>query len=421
MVFSHPPSEIPTWPYKGYDYEARKKGIMDMLKRRLTDFDITFKTAMNSRDGEKIVKEVNDVDGYVVYMLGIWVGAGYTIANTGKPTILIDDLYCGSGELISTYTWAKSRELPVLAVASSNTEDVIKAIRLIKVLSLLKKSKIIVVTESDIKKISEVFRNTLGVEIIKVPPEKLNQYYSEVDIREAEKWAEKWISEALRVIEPSKDEIVKSARMYLAMKRILEENKANAIAIDCLTLVYSNKLKAYPCLGFFQLNNEGLVGACEADLNSTLAMLIIRYLTGEPSFISDPVFDLSKGWIIYAHCVAPNMVYGSSGPSNPYIIRSHAEDRSGASIQSLMPIGEYVTTIQINPFEKALTIHVGRAVANIDDERACRTKLAVEAKANRILENWRWGWHRVTFYGNWLNELKSLARLMCFKTYEEDI
>ncbi len=394
---------------------------MDLLKKKLSDFDITFKTAMSSKDGERIIKEVSDVDGYVVYMLGIWVGAGYTIAGAGKPTILIDDLYCGSSELISTYAWAKGEKLPVLAVASSDFEDVVKALKLIRVIVLLKKSKIIVVTDRDVRKTSEAVKSSLGVEVLKVLPDKLNQYYREADLKEAEKWAEKWIREALRVIEPSRDEIVKAARMYLAMKRLLEENGAIAITVDCLTLVYSNKLEAYPCLGFFQLNNEGSIGACEADLSSTLAMLITRHLTGKSSFISDPVFDLSKSWIVYAHCVAPSMVYGPSGPVNPYIIRSHAEDRSGASIQSLMPLGEYVTTIQVNPFEKAMTVHIGRTVANIDDERACRTKLAVEVKADRILENWRWGWHRVTFYGNWLSELKSLAKLIGFKVYEEDV
>ncbi|MBS7617872.1 hypothetical protein KEJ25_04600 [Candidatus Bathyarchaeota archaeon] len=212
VVFSHPSSDIPTWPYKGYDYEARKKEIMDLLKKKLSDFDITFKTAMSSKDGESIVKEVSDVDGYIVYMLGIWVGAGYTIAGAGKPTILVDDLYCGSGELISTYAWAKSEELPVLAVASSDFEDVVKALKLIKVVTLLKKSKIIVVTDRDMRKTSETIKSSLGVEVLKVSSEKLNQYYREADLGEAEKWAEKWIREALRVIEPSRDEIIKAVK-----------------------------------------------------------------------------------------------------------------------------------------------------------------------------------------------------------------
>lgn len=421
VVFSHPSPETPTWPHKGYDYEARKEAIKSSLREALPGLDLVFRTAMSPGDAERVVKEVGDVDGYVVFMLGIWVGVGYAIARTGKPTVLVDDIYGGSGELILTYARVRSEGLPVLPVASSRFEDVVKAMRLIEVISSIRRSKIIVVTDRDVSKSAEAIKESLGIEVLKVSPDKLNRYYREASLEEAEKWADKWISEALRVVEPSRDEIVKAGRMYLAMKRLLMEENASAITVDCLTLVYSGRLEAYPCLGFFQLNNEGFIGACEADLNSTAAMLIIKHLTGEPSFISDPVFDLSKGWIIYAHCVAPSRVYGPGGGSNPYIIRSHAEDRRGASIQSLMPLGEEVTTIQVNPFEKAMTVHTGRAVANIDDEKACRTKLAVEVKADRILENWRWGWHRVTFYGNWAKEVRNLAKLMGFKVYQEDL
>ena len=69
-------------------------------------------------------------------------------------------------------------------------------------------------------------------------------------------------------------------------------------------------------------------------------------------------------------------------------------------MQSLLPLGETVTTIQINAKEKALMMHSGKTVANIDDDKACRTKLATEANVEKI-RTYRWGWHRVTFFGNW--------------------
>ena len=80
-------------------------------------------------------------------------------------------------------------------------------------------------------------------------------------------------------------------------------------------------------------------GACEGDLLSTMTMLAITYLVGRSGFISDPVLDTSKNRIIYAHCVAPSKVFGPQGPSNAFHIRSHSEDRKGAAIRSLMPLG----------------------------------------------------------------------------------
>ena len=121
------------------------------------------------------------------------------------------------------------------------------------------------------------------------------------------------------------------------------------------------------------------------------------------------------------HCVAPTKVYGPQGASNPYILRSHAEDNKGAVVQSLLPLGVTVTTIETNPAGKALVIHTGKTVANIDDPKACRTKLAAEANVEKILNNWRWGWHRVTFYGDYRKEVKNLSTLMSLQVYEEDV
>ena len=80
-------------------------------------------------------------------------------------------------------------------------------------------------------------------------------------------------------------------------------------------------------------------GACEADLESSISMLLMTYLVGRPGFISDPVIDTAKNQIIYAHCVAPTRVFGPNGPGNPYHIRNHSEDRKGAVVRSLLPLG----------------------------------------------------------------------------------
>jgi hypothetical protein len=85
------------------------------------------------------------------------------------------------------------------------------------------------------------------------------------------------------------------------------------------------------------LVNDLNVGACEADLQSTISMLLMAYHAQRPGYISDPVIDESKNQIIYAHCVATNKPFGPGGPASPYHIRSHSEDRKGAAIRTLLP------------------------------------------------------------------------------------
>ena len=171
-----------------------------------------------------------------------------------------------------------------------------------------------------------------------------------------------------------------------------------------------------------QLDNMGLVGACEADQRSTMTKLIMTYLAGRPGFISDPVIDTSKNQIIYAHCVAPTKVFGPEGPANPYHLRDHSEDRLGACNRSLFPLNEMTTTIQFDHMKKQVIFHQGISVENVDEDKACRTKLAVEVKGdiNKLFDYWdQWGWHRVTFFGDLKKPVYNVAALMGFEVVEE--
>jgi L-fucose isomerase-like protein len=181
-------------------------------------------------------------------------------------------------------------------------------------------------------------------------------------------------------------------------------------------------MKAYPCLGFSQLNDDGFIGACEADLMSTMSMLTVNYLTGRPGYISDPVMDTSKNQIIYAHCVAPTKMFGKEGPVNPYHIRSHSEDRKGAVVRSLMPLGYLTTTVEFSPVRKEVLMHQGKTVENVDEDKACRSKLAAEVKGDidKLFTEWdQWGWHRVTFYGDGKEAVKEMAKALKMKVVEE--
>ncbi|HDI74780.1 MAG: hypothetical protein DRJ52_02120 [Thermoprotei archaeon] len=425
LIFSAVPSERRTWPYVGYDYKKRAEELEKLIKENLPEIEFVAKLVQSRDDVEKIFQEIGEVDGYVIYYIGIWLGATEAILKKNKPTILVDDLYAGSGEFLLEYSKAKRKGYSVLGVAATNIKDIIKYIRLLDVVYRFKNSKIVVVTD---RKIDDEYRETIeeeyGLKLIQYSSSKLNEVYENTNDEEAKRWKEKWIREAERILETSEEEVFKAAKMYLALKKIIEKEKADAITVDCLALVYGGKILAYPCLAFFQLNNDGYVATCEADIDSAATMLLIKYLTGRPSFVSDPVIDLSSNQVIYAHCVAPSKVYGPGGHSAKYILRTHAEDRSGVSVQVLMPLGEKVTTVKLNLRERTMSIHSGKIVANVEEEKACRTKVAVETDAYNILENWNmysnFGWHRVTVVGDYRREFINIARLLRLKVIEED-
>ncbi|MEP0843709.1 MAG: hypothetical protein HRF43_13475, partial [Phycisphaerae bacterium] len=463
LVFTHVPSDGPIWPNIGFDFDKRKKELTEKLTAACPNIEFSPVTAMNADQARKILEAKDETDGYLVYMVGIWTGAGQVIGASGKPALFVDDLYGGSGEFLIAHAAARRAGQKVVGVSSSKFEDVAAAARAFetlkktgnpdrflaearaawkksvpvtkgtvkkdvlktqppdKVLERLRKSTILVVgarNEALIKAIPETF----GTQVRHVEFQELQGACDAADRAEAARWADRWIQAAEKVVEPTRDEIVNSAAMYLAELALLKKYDAQAISINCLGGFYGGHIRAYPCLGFTQLNNDGLVGACEADLVSTITMLALGYLTGRPSYISDPVMDTSKNQIIYAHCVAPTKVFGPDGATNPCHIRNHSEDRKGAVLRSLMPLEYMTTTVEFHPLRKEVVLHQGRTVENVDEDKACRTKLAVEVKGDidKLFNLWdQWGWHRVTVYGDAKEPIADLAKALKMKVVEE--
>jgi hypothetical protein len=280
-------------------------------------------------------------------------------------------------------------------------------------------SKIIAVRDQN----ARIADPVMGIPVEYIPFSEVNEAWSKANKEEAGKIAGRWQKSAREVIDVSYDTLLTSAAMYLGMKSVLKNHGADAITINCLGGYYGGHIHAYPCLGFHELCNEGLVGACECDINSTATMLAFSTITGgRPGFISDPVIDTSKRQIVYAHCVAPNKVFGPDGKTNPFRIMTHSEDRNGASVQSILPTRYLTTTLEINNDRKEILFHQAVATGNDPDDRACRTKLCAEPLGDieKLFTMWdKWGWHRVTFYGDLKEPVSSLADAIGWKVVEE--
>lgn len=426
VVFPAVAPDEPTWPYIGYDVEARSREVTASLERQLPELEFV-PFVYRSETQAAAALQGERFDGYLVYMTSMWTGIPELYAREARPVVIADEPYSGSGGFLRVHSMVRREGLPVVTVGSSNFLDIVNAVRLFDVMRRMREARTLVVADGDVwgarQDVREECKKVFGTEVIQIGSDKLRQYYDAADDQEAERWKDRWIGEAAFVAEPDEKEILRSARLYLALKAAMQEAQADAVTVDCLGLFYAGKLPAYPCLGFFQLNNEGSTGVCEADVDSMITQLVLRYVTGRPGYVSDPVLDTTTGQITYAHCVATNRVFGPGGLTNPYIIRSHAEDHKGAAVQSLMPIGHQVTSAKVSLRHKSLAVHNARTVANVNDEKGCRTKLAAEARVQKLLDNYHFeifSWHRVTCYGDFRQELINLATLYGLKVYEED-
>ncbi|HML73026.1 MAG TPA: twin-arginine translocation signal domain-containing protein [Anaerohalosphaeraceae bacterium] len=455
----------PDWPNKGFDFRPVMQTVQDELIKRCPGFEFTASLANGPEQAKSIVEQdkAKPVDGYLVYQMNCWNQVVQTVAATGKPVLYADFQYGGSGGfLVYTAGFIRRQAPNVGFIASSRIEDLAEAVLCfsqakgqpaaydfagavcrvrtsrtseagdlkctsdtLKTLSAeecvrrMKAARILAVQGQNAGGAEPV----MGIPLEYVSFAEVNEAWEKADKDQAREVARRWRKNAAAVIDVSDETLDTSAAMYLGMKAVLKKHEANAITVNCLGGFYGGHIHAYPCLGFHELANEGLVGACECDIRSTASMLLLTSLTqGRPGYISDPVIDTSKRQIIYAHCVASNKAFGPGGQANPFTIMTHSEDRQGASVRSVLPEGYMTTTIQIEPARKEILFHQGKAVGNDPDDRACRTKLAVEPVGDieKLFTQWdTWGWHRVTCYGDLKTSIYALADAMGWKMVEE--
>jgi hypothetical protein len=467
LVFSHCLPEEITWPNIGYDYETHKRQVLAQLQQACPQIEFLPIWARTAEDAEQIFRADKEVRGYILYFAGMKGSGSQLLPKLGqaqRPTVVIDHLYAGTGNYFGALRAIRQAGFPMVPLSSSRFTDVIDVVRcfevlkkpgatlrdfftsadaarcknigapgdltckpdklelapISQVLKQLKASKILLVGREPGAPAKGIF-NEFGVTVLSVKFPELHEAWLRAKPEAAARFADDWMGRAEQIIEPKRDEIVKSGAMYAAMQEVMKKHDARAVTINCLGGFYGGHLQAFPCLGFCDFNDRGLVGACEGDLLSTITMLAVGLLTNRPGFISDPVFDTSKNQIIYAHCVAPTKVFGPSGPSNPYHIRNHSEDRKGAAIRSLLPLGYLTSSLKFIPGRKECVFHRAKAVENVDEDMACRTKLAGEVKGDidKLMRGWDHGWHRVTFYGDLLEPVSELCKALDITLTEE--
>jgi L-fucose isomerase-like protein len=234
-----------------------------------------------------------------------------------------------------------------------------------------------------------------------------------VDEEAARDEAQYWIENAEKVMEPTRKEVVKSARLALAFEKLLDEEQATVMTADCYGSMYEPLCKSYafPCLGFARLNDMGLGGICESDLSCAMTHIIFQGLTGKPGFISDPTIDESDNTIILAHCLGTPRMDGPDGPMAPYNLRCVMERRDGVVTQVTMRHGQQVTQAVLVG-TSTLPYFTGKIVETPHIERGCRTKATakIDGDATKLWKNWSAGLHRVTVYGDIKEELEDFCR-----------
>jgi len=400
------------------------------IERKLGDVQFLGGDMIPPAEIGPVLEKIQGVDGILMFHLSGHGGgapreAMDKIVDTGIPTAVFSQPFSGHGWMYFPQ-WQKAGK-KVALMATSDWSELDRVVGLMRVAPRLRQTKILVVRGpmgTTAACSAEQLKAKWGTEVIPITVEQTLAAHQAVDLAEATEEAEKyWITQAKKIVEPTKDEIVESARLYLAIKKLMIEHGAQAItSSNCM----GDPAKG--CLTFSKLNDLGLVGACEGDMDSTLTMLIFKYAFGVPGFISDPVFDTARNALIHFHCTCATKMDGPGGERLPFTVRTQTDSGRGVALDVEMRKQQPVTCAKFINLDTML-ISTGKIVDVTHDKLACRTQFVTEVgDARKMFLNWGGGvlegdvmtlLHRVVFYGDHMQSIKDLGGLMGFRVVEE--
>jgi hypothetical protein len=356
---------------------------------------------------EKIKSDPPDGLLLITFSMPMWTLID-KIIEAGLPTVVF--AYIGmafTGHIVN-----RSRQKGVYIISSTDVDSIKTGLKMIDTKVKLTQERVLVLKGTSEETEDTVVKN-LGIKVRTVGRQKIVNAYKRVEVTdEIKEIAAKYENRAQKIVEPTSEDLINAARMYVACKKLMAEYDATAITVDCLGFIGARLTDMTPCLAFSKLNDERISAACEADFDAVMTMILLKHMFDKPSFMNDPVPETVKNTLIVAHCTSPTKLYGYETESEPFALRSHSESNIGVSPQVLWKEGQKVTLARFQGPAKML-IGAGTVVGNIDTPPAggCRTSFEVKMDDVEDVRDVK-GFHQLLMYGDHARELKYLCQML---------
>ena len=291
-------------------------------------------------------------------------------------------------------------------------------------------------------------KDYLGIDLVIANSKELNQEIAKSEESKAEKIADMWIREAKAVRRGvTRKDVVRAARLYLALKKLIERYSADAVTMASWHLAgHSNResvTNAMPPLSWMELSKENIPCSCESLLDCVVTQMIGTYLTdGHAGFLGDilggfkPIAPVPENVVVIGHSGAPITPHGND--RIPYTIRDHVINKADWAKQFDpddtvtattvdWPADEVCSIVKFDVYRKRIFIRTGTTLdgdalyENFADV-SCRSKIVVkldDSESYQTITNKQfikdWGIHPVVFYGDLTEDIKNFAALVGFQ------
>jgi len=401
------------WPGTSYDLEGHQKEYTEALLKAGRALGVHVDLAEEPvQDGPGLDSFIRRIKresphGVVVILqhLSCWNDANVIANAIGVPLIV----FAPVGTAFTGHVRDFSRRTGVFVVSSLDFDGVAAGLRMIRAKRMYEATRILWIRG---RERGESVMERLGITVRSLPRRVFNELFDRTPVTdEVRRIARFMQQDARRVVEPSWDDLLNAARTYVTAKRLLQQERANALSMDCLGMVGQRLVPTPPCMAWSLFQDAGITAGCEADLFAAVSLMLPSYLFDRPGFINDPVPETEHNELITAHCTCGTRLNGFDKPPEPFILRSHSESDAGVAMQVLWKVGQPVTLVRFaNPHE--LNVDTGVVAGNVDTPPAggCRTSVRIRMNGVRDSRDVR-GFHQVVFYGDWQRRVESFCQL----------
>ena len=318
----------------------------------------------------------------------------------------------------------------VTLLASSDLDELERALRILRVIPMMRQTRVLLFPPARgtaAAQSPDQVRERLGAEVVGVEERLFDEMLAGVEDEAVRAEADWWTRNAREIIEPDAEDIAKAARVSVALQRMMDREQAQGLAVGtCMGWL----AKGFPCLGFTRLRDVGIPAACEGDMDSLLTMILFQYAIDRPGFQGNATFDTARNALWTAHCTAPLKMDGADGDDAPYLLRGHSEVRGSGCVPEIQyRLGETITRAKLVNLDTILASKGEIIEVPAKSVHGCRTQIVTEVQdAATMAANWSSVLetedamtllHRVVFYGDHLETVRHLARLMDMNVVQE--
>ncbi len=421
-AFIYPPTEslreagYYSWPGSSFDAEGRQKQYMAKIKQ--IEQDLGMQILMEQQhldDGQSVTQFINEVkqsqpDGLLLipFKKGHWGHVTRIVKEIGIPTVVLATL----GILLVDHI-NQLRQKPGVYLVNSldNLAAVKEGMNMVRTARWMKESLIVNIAGTEVK---ESTVPHLGTRVRTIPHQRFYDEYKRTKATDAvKKLARAYHSNAEDVVQPTKADILEAAKTYFVLKRLIEEEEADAVMMDCLPGLKIPHKHVPPCMGYMSLRDEGIAAGCQSDLSPTLTLMLVQELFDRPGFQQNASMETEKNHYFGAHCTCASKLNGTNTTAEPYVLMSHCEAGWGCVPRVLWKAGRDVTMAQYLLGEKPqMVIYSGKVVGcpSIPETGGCRTNIEMTISEVDDVCDVK-GMHQVIFYGNYAKQLRTFCQL----------